>query len=75
MYFCDDAIIVTNPELSALRDGDKMVGFIWYVPTVETVLQAPKVANIHANSLSDAGASPKEQSWALRSANRLTCHY
>ena len=28
MYFCDDAVIVTNPELSALRDGDKMVGFI-----------------------------------------------
>lgn len=29
MYFCDDAVIVTNPELSALRDGDKMVGFVW----------------------------------------------
>lgn len=29
MYFADDAIIVTNPELSACRDADKMVGFIW----------------------------------------------
>lgn len=29
MHFCDDALIVTNPELSSLRDGDKMVGFIW----------------------------------------------
>jgi len=25
MYFADDAIIVTNPELSACRDADKMV--------------------------------------------------
>ncbi len=29
MYFCDDAIIVTNPELSSCRDADKMIGFIW----------------------------------------------
>ena len=29
MHFCDDALIVTNPEVSSLRDGDKMVGFIW----------------------------------------------
>ena len=29
MYFADDAIIVTNPELSACRDADKMIGFIW----------------------------------------------
>jgi len=28
MYFADDAVIVTNPELSACRDADKMVGFI-----------------------------------------------
>merc|ERR1711957_418209 len=28
MYFADDAIVVTNPELSACRDADKMVGFI-----------------------------------------------
>jgi len=28
MYFADDAIIVTNPELSSCRDADKMVGFI-----------------------------------------------
>lgn len=25
MYFCDDAIIVCNPELSSCRDADKMV--------------------------------------------------
>lgn len=29
MYFADDAIIVTNPELSSCRDADKMVGFVW----------------------------------------------
>lgn len=28
MYFCDDAIIVTNPELSSCRDADKMIGFV-----------------------------------------------
>lgn len=28
MYFCDDAVIVTNPELSSCRDADKMIGFI-----------------------------------------------
>uniref|UniRef100_A0A7S2E996 AAA domain-containing protein n=1 Tax=Trieres chinensis TaxID=1514140 RepID=A0A7S2E996_TRICV len=28
MYFADDAIIVTNPELSSCRDADKMIGFI-----------------------------------------------
>jgi len=28
MYFADDAIIVTNPELSSCRDADKMVGCI-----------------------------------------------
>lgn len=28
MYFADDAIIVSNPELSSCRDADKMVGFI-----------------------------------------------
>jgi septum site-determining protein MinD len=28
MYFADDAILVTNPELSSCRDADKMVGFI-----------------------------------------------
>ena len=28
MYFADDAIICTNPELSSCRDSDKMVGFI-----------------------------------------------
>lgn len=28
MYFCDDAVLVVNPELSSCRDADKMVGFI-----------------------------------------------
>lgn len=28
MFFCDDAVLVTNPELSSCRDADKMVGFI-----------------------------------------------
>jgi septum site-determining protein MinD len=28
MYFADDAIITTNPEISACRDSDKMIGFI-----------------------------------------------
>lgn len=28
MFFADDAIITTNPELSSCRDSDKMVGFI-----------------------------------------------
>lgn len=28
MYFCDDAIVVTNPELSSCRDADKMIGFV-----------------------------------------------
>lgn len=28
MYFADDAIIVTNPELSSCRDADKMIGFV-----------------------------------------------
>jgi len=28
MFFCDDAIVVTNPELSSCRDADKMIGFV-----------------------------------------------
>lgn len=28
MYFADDAIVCTNPELSSCRDSDKMIGFI-----------------------------------------------
>jgi septum site-determining protein MinD len=28
MYFADEAIICTNPEISSCRDSDKMVGFI-----------------------------------------------
>ena len=28
MYFSDEAIICTNPELSSCRDSDKMIGFI-----------------------------------------------
>ncbi|RHY48151.1 hypothetical protein DYB38_006752 [Aphanomyces astaci] len=28
MFFADEAIIVTNPELSSCRDSDKMIGFI-----------------------------------------------
>lgn len=28
MYFADEAIICTNPELSSCRDSDKMIGFI-----------------------------------------------
>jgi septum site-determining protein MinD len=28
MYFADDAIITTNPEISACIDSDKMIGFI-----------------------------------------------
>ncbi len=28
MYFADEAIIVTNPEISSCRDSDKMIGFI-----------------------------------------------
>lgn len=28
VYFADEAIICTNPELSSCRDSDKMIGFI-----------------------------------------------
>ena len=28
MYLADEAVIVTNPEVSSCRDSDKMVGFI-----------------------------------------------
>ena len=28
MYFCDDAIVVTNPELSSCQYADKMIGFV-----------------------------------------------
>lgn len=28
MYFADDALLVTNPEISSCRDSDKMIGFI-----------------------------------------------
>ncbi|KDO27402.1 septum site-determining protein MinD [Saprolegnia parasitica CBS 223.65] len=28
MFFADEAIIVTNPEISSCRDSDKMIGFI-----------------------------------------------
>lgn len=28
MYFADEAIVCTNPEISSCRDSDKMVGFI-----------------------------------------------
>jgi septum site-determining protein MinD len=28
MYFADEAVICTNPELSSLRDADKMVGLL-----------------------------------------------
>jgi septum site-determining protein MinD len=28
MYFADEAIVCTNPELSSCRDSDKMIGFI-----------------------------------------------
>jgi septum site-determining protein MinD len=28
MYFADDAIIVTNPEVSSVRDSDRMLGIL-----------------------------------------------
>ena len=28
LYFADDAIVVTNPEISAVRDADRMLGFL-----------------------------------------------
>lgn len=28
MFFADDAVLVTNPEISSCRDSDKMIGFI-----------------------------------------------
>lgn len=28
MYFADDALMCTNPELSSVRDADKMIGIL-----------------------------------------------
>ena len=28
MYFADDAIVVTNPEVSSVRDSDRMLGLL-----------------------------------------------
>ena len=28
MYFADDAIVVTNPEVSSVRDSDRMIGIL-----------------------------------------------
>jgi septum site-determining protein MinD len=28
MYFADEAIVVTNPEVSSVRDSDRMLGLL-----------------------------------------------
>ncbi len=28
MYFADEAIVVTNPEVSSVRDSDRMLGIL-----------------------------------------------
>ena len=40
MYYADDAIIVTNPEVSSVRDSDRILGI--YL----AVLNALKIAKI-----------------------------
>ena len=70
MYFSDEAIICTNPELSSCRDSDKMIGFIASnshraVTNREPVLQRLLVTRY------DPARAEKEESLSLHDIQEL----
>ena len=70
MYFSDEAIICTNPELSSCRDSDKMIGFI-----ASNSLRAKKGADPVKQSLLvtryDPSRAHKEESLSLEDIHEL----
>ena len=53
MYFADDAIITTNPELSACRDSDKMIGKenrLSVCPSVRPSVRSPAHSYVRLSS-------------------------
>lgn len=57
MYLADEAVIVTNPEVSSCRDSDKMVGFISSKSRRAETDQAPVRQTLLVTRYGEASAS------------------
>lgn len=70
MYYADEAIICTNPELSSCRDSDKMIGFIASKSHRAVTNQEPVIQRLLVTRYDPARAQ-KEESLSLNDIEEL----
>jgi len=70
MYFADEAILCTNPELSSCRDSDKMIGFI-ASKSYRSENQMPPVIQRLLVTRYDANRAEKDESLHLKDIEEL----